>query len=261
MPFPPSDRVIYERNPLAEVVCQLRFPPILRIDSQLPAAFQELIREQYPLFSEKREPAHMIELPSEIAEIAASAFAQHGKTAYQFSSAERVWTVTLTRNFLALTCLAYERWESFGQHLGAALGALLREYKPAFYERVGLRYRNVIRRSLLGLEHAPWSTLLAPHIGAELACGDLSEAIEQAAHDVLFALTDGPGKLRLQHGLMIDAANNEQCYVIDADYFTEQRTSTQHALETLEFFNGQSGRLFRWCISNQLNTAMGPQRV
>jgi uncharacterized protein (TIGR04255 family) len=45
MTFPEdSPRVIYGRNPLEQVICQIRFPTILKIDTELPAAFQEQIR-------------------------------------------------------------------------------------------------------------------------------------------------------------------------------------------------------------------------
>ena len=42
--FSYEDRCIYRRSPLIEVICQLRFPAILRIDAQAPAQFQEAIR-------------------------------------------------------------------------------------------------------------------------------------------------------------------------------------------------------------------------
>jgi len=48
--IPESPRVIYASNPLVDVICQVRFPRILRIDSELPVAFQEAIRDQFPLF-------------------------------------------------------------------------------------------------------------------------------------------------------------------------------------------------------------------
>ena len=41
--FSYEDRCIYRRSPLIEVICQLRFPAILRIDAQAPAQFQEAI--------------------------------------------------------------------------------------------------------------------------------------------------------------------------------------------------------------------------
>src|SRR6266852_706318 len=47
-PFPEFTRVIYQRNPLVEVVCQLRFSPILRIDTDPPAEFQDRIRSAFP---------------------------------------------------------------------------------------------------------------------------------------------------------------------------------------------------------------------
>lgn len=50
MPFPESKRVFYVKNPLAEVICQLRFPAILRIGAESPHEFQERIRDHLPLF-------------------------------------------------------------------------------------------------------------------------------------------------------------------------------------------------------------------
>src|SRR5713226_162290 len=64
MPFPDSQRVIYDRNPLEEVVCQVKFPPILKIDSAAPAAFQDEIRGTYPLLQEV--PGILVDLPAEI---------------------------------------------------------------------------------------------------------------------------------------------------------------------------------------------------
>ncbi len=36
MPIPDFDRVIYRKPALTRVVCQLRFPPILRISAEEP---------------------------------------------------------------------------------------------------------------------------------------------------------------------------------------------------------------------------------
>lgn len=51
--FPETPRVIYAKNPLFEVICQLRFPAILKIDSEIPAGFQEKLRASFPLFREE----------------------------------------------------------------------------------------------------------------------------------------------------------------------------------------------------------------
>src|SRR5713101_6044071 len=69
MPFPHSEREIYGRNPLEEVVCQLRFPAILEIAAEQPAKFQNKVRRQYPLFEIDRPGISPdIPWPKEIAE-------------------------------------------------------------------------------------------------------------------------------------------------------------------------------------------------
>ena len=56
MPFPEAERVVYRQNPLDRVVCQLKFPPILKIEREIPVEFQDRIRKDFPGFYEKREP-------------------------------------------------------------------------------------------------------------------------------------------------------------------------------------------------------------
>lgn len=46
--FGSEDRYQYIAPPLIEVICQLRFPAILSIAAQDPAAFQERIRGSTP---------------------------------------------------------------------------------------------------------------------------------------------------------------------------------------------------------------------
>ena len=66
MIFPDTPRETYRHNPLKEVICQLRFPPILKITTASPAEFQEKIRSNFPLYSPE-SPTES--LPKEINEI------------------------------------------------------------------------------------------------------------------------------------------------------------------------------------------------
>ena len=62
MLFPPTQRVIYHENPLVEVVCQFRFPTILKIDAEIPVAFQEAVRSTFPDYTPTVEHTHNVEL-------------------------------------------------------------------------------------------------------------------------------------------------------------------------------------------------------
>jgi uncharacterized protein (TIGR04255 family) len=52
--FPKVEDVRLARAPLKEVICQVRFPVILRIGTEQPVEFQERIRERFPDFSWER---------------------------------------------------------------------------------------------------------------------------------------------------------------------------------------------------------------
>lgn len=260
MPFPESPRVIYETNPLEEVICQLRFPPILRIDSEIPAAFQEAIRVQYPLFTEATTDA--LPMPKEIARLLGQDFSiRAGNPNFTFTSEDELWKVTLTREFLALTSLKYVRWEDFKAHLALPLKACENQYAPTFYSRIGLRYKDVIRRSKLGLENVPWAELLEQHIAGTLGLLEFADAIKHAVQDILIDLDGDSSQVRIRHGLTQANSNGEVCYLVDSDCFTKQRTEKEHALRQLDSFNKTAGRLFRWCITDRLHRALGPQPV
>jgi uncharacterized protein (TIGR04255 family) len=271
MPFPDSPRVVYRKNPLNQVICQLRFPPILRIDSEVPADYQEMIRYQYPLFKQQVVQPDMLPPlpPQEVIQALPQAiketFFHTGKTAYDFISEDEVWVVRLTRDFLALTCNKYERWEQFREHLVKPLEALLDLYEPAFFSRIGLRYQNVIRRSILNLQDVAWADLLSSYIAGELASPEIAESALETSHTVVIRLTDERGLVRIQHGLVSVEENGqtESGYLIDNDFFITQKIQTEigNVWNILDQFKLRARRLFRWCIADQLHKAMEPQPV
>jgi uncharacterized protein (TIGR04255 family) len=111
--------------------------------------------------------------------------------AYQFSTVDDLWTIHLGREFLALSCRRYDRWENFKDHLGEPLRALLEIYAPAFFSRIGLRYRDIIRRSVLGLEGVGWGELLRPHVTGALALPEVAEHVKQATQMLVVGISDG----------------------------------------------------------------------
>jgi uncharacterized protein (TIGR04255 family) len=260
MAFPDSQRVIYEINPLEEVICQLRFPPILRIDSEAPAAFQERVRQNYPLLREKKGLASL-GLPPEIAKMLPAELPFRAVNGgYEFLSEDEANTLSLTRDFLALSTRRYLRWERFSHDLQMPFQTLMEEYAPTFFSRTGLRYRNVIRRSALNLDNADWSALLRPYVAGELASLDVAGQIDEAASQIVIRLDDELGKVRLQHGL-VKAETGEICYIIDSDFFTERKTEIRDVFRVLDEFNRWAAKLFRWCITDTLHNAMRPQPI
>lgn len=262
MPFPISPRVIYRQNPLVEVICQIRFPPILRIDTEPPARLQESIRGEYPHYSEASNATIQLPdgTPPEVARMVQGfGVSRQAGMRHEFVSKDQAWQVTLSRDALALKTTAYQRWEDFRARTETVVRALIAEYKPSFSTRVGLRYVDLVQRSTLGLGEEPWSNLLSPAIAGEFAAPTIAAKIESAAREVVIRLDDAGSRVRIRHGLALVEPSNEPSFLIDSDYFTDTQTEIANVLTVLDGFNRVAGHLFRWCIQDRLHTALGPQ--
>lgn len=258
MPFPQSDRLLFQKNPLAEVVCQLRFPPILSIASAEPASFQDKIRDEYPLYERTEE----IRIPQEIESLVRNLPVQLASGInHKFATADNQRTISLTRDFIAYSDLNYKRWEDFHARLIRAVNALEAIYKPAFYSRVGLRYRDVVDRVALGLNDAAWNELLHPWVLGLLAEESVSDSIVSTQSKTTIRVTEADDKafVTIRYGFPQNDTEVRDVYSIDADFFTTGRIEGNRASEVLGIFNRRAGDLFRWCIKHQLRQALEPR--
>jgi len=260
--FPDAPRVLYEHNTLESVICQLRFPQILRIEAEEPVAFQERIRADYPILNTRAQLDLTTVLPPEFVKAVGENVPlplRQGR-AYDFTSPDDKWKATLAGTFIGLTAArgAYVRWEAFKDRLRPLLEAVTAIYQPPFFNRIGLRYQNFIRRSALGLEGVAWRELIQSHLAGELASSVPETAIEGISSLVQFRFDGGP-KIVVRHGLGQAEGSGEVGFLLDADFFTEDRAEVTNAIERLESFNREARRLLHWCITERLHNAMAPR--
>ena len=240
-------RCIYDENPLAEVICQLRFPEILSIQANIPAVFQEAIRHIFPKYTVRAEV-----LPGK---------SPPGSN-YQFMSADGTWRVNLTSKFISLSCSKYTCWEDFADMLDKPLAAFIQIYKPAYFERVGLRYVNFISRQSLNLSGVEFRELMNPCYLGILADEAVSEsATLRCSVDVETALRGGcrakihagPGKVN-RNGKI----DPEVKFIFDQDLFMAGNIPVNTSAGALHTLHSQSYGIFRGAITDMLHNAMGP---
>lgn len=261
MPFPENKRILYKKNPLDRVICQLRFPAILRIETEIPSEFQEKIRRNFPNFLEKSEVK--VEMPMNVSGQVGSDFpvqlTPKASKNYEFSSENEEWTFNLTRSFIALTTSNYTRWEQFKEILSKPLQAFVDIYAPEHLPRIGLRYIDIIKRSKLGLEGVSWNELLQPYVLGMLSTDTVGKNIEGYESKNEIKLEDGTSVVRIITSLIQDAETEEICFLIDSDFFTTTKTKIDQAIDKLDYFNARGSRLIQWCITERLHTAMEPE--
>lgn len=260
MTFPASKRVVFQKNPLEQVVCQLRFPTILEISAEMPAKFQNLVRDQYPLY-ERDQP----KVPKQIEEMIAHLPLQLPREAgtHKFTTADGNKSISLASEFVAFTDKKYEHWEKFSREVERARRALEDIYKPAFYTRIGLRYKDVIDREDLGLQKTPWESLLKPSLlGLLGAKEEVGKHVNDIATQASIDLEEIEGAhATIQHGLGRRMPDNRQVYIVDMDVYTEERSESHNVAKILAEFNKLAGNFFRWAITDVLHAALEPRPV
>lgn len=258
MPVPHSKRVKYLNNPLEDVTCKLQFPPVLRIDAEMPIAFQERVRREYPLL----QTGSSITLPAGVPERVAQAF-QHDfpgvpRRSFAFSTSDSSWTLKLAKSEMSLSCRNYDSWESFGQRLAGPLEALVQIYEPSFYTHVCARYRNVIRRHRLGLDGVPWSSLLQSWICGPLGRDELKEEVESLQARCVMRLPGTVGRIDATYGLATEGPGKQSVFLIDTHAYNQEQTGHADVSSLLDMLSRQAGSFFRWCLTDQLHRALGP---
>jgi uncharacterized protein (TIGR04255 family) len=261
--FPDSPRVIFEQPPIVQVVAQVLFPTILRLE-QTPADFQERVRDAFPLYDKGPEIniADGIQgrVPPDILQILSS---QIGAKVHRFSAANRQATITLTSESLAVSATSYSRWEHFLGFFRKALSALVELYAPAFFTRIGLRYVNVISRERLQLPaDTAWSRLIRPEVLGKLSIAAFESHLSFSANQTQLTLPDG-GAVVFQHGVLpntrLPDAPLSKVYTLDFDFSRQGQIGVTNAEPILVSYHTLAGRAFRWCLTPELRDKLGPR--
>ena len=259
--FSNEPRVIYRKNPLGEVICQLRFPEILAIAAKPPVDFQEAIRADYPQFTSRMEaPAPKLTgVPGKL-----QLQNQPAAINYQFVSADGVWRVNLTAKFISLACTRYTSWEDFAAKLDKPLAAFIQVYKPAYFERIGLRYVNFISRRELELEGTPYRELIADRYLGVMADEQVAEPIVgRSGVDAELAIRGGcrvklhagPGQVH-RNG----KSDGEVKFIFDQDLYMPGKIAPNLTAPALQTLHSQAWSIFRDAITDELHDAMEPDR-
>ena len=131
-------RYAYGKSQLIEVICQLRFPTILSIDTREPADFQETVRAAFP-----RYQCQVEKLPG------VNGAPARTVNNHTFISEDGGYKLSLTKDFIALSTMRYTHWEDFAARLDALHLLLARfEHTPGLGQEE-LRREVLLRAQLV----------------------------------------------------------------------------------------------------------------
>lgn len=257
-----QQRTEYKNNILFEVIFQARFPRIMRISNEQPANFQDQIRKKgFPETKIKKAGNFLADVPEQIRK--AVLRVGDSDDEYMFFSEDGKWQITLTKDFIALQCTGYKNYTEFEERLKITLEIFWNEYDPNYFNRIGLRYRNLANKKTLGVDKDV-REFVPVHIAPELQepLSDEVKVIEKtlqlkdeiATVNVCYVYGELSGKVGTYN------LNDEKSYIIDIDCFTtEKMRKVEDAIAASRTFNrGNIRNVFHWSITDTLREAMGP---
>lgn len=244
------------RSPLAQVLCQIRFSPILRLrqdDAVIP--FQEAVRDRYPRYV-KQEGVGFLITPGGVQ----AQQAQPGL--HRFQDTSGIFTITLAHDFVALETLAYTDIDEFAGRLSSIAEIIRQVYAPAEMVRLGLRFINELRLAENEAAHE-LRRALRPGLLGPLAADELIGAVRLS--EQVLELGDGSQTVLLRHGLQREGTTvmlppdqerrqpgelRMPFYLLDADAFIQENvTFSVDGIESrLRDFNDDLRALFAWAV-------------
>ncbi|MBX7133446.1 MAG: TIGR04255 family protein [Fimbriimonadaceae bacterium] len=254
LPKPGTDfqRIVFKRNPLREVICQVRFDDILRIQSEVPVDFQERVGTAFPIYEEQQTLELRLDEPLPKSPSASRS--------HLFKSEDLQTNCALSRGSISLSTLSYTQWEDFSKGISLAVDALLATYGKSMKRvtRIGLRYRNIIDRDEINMKKRLWRKLINKSLLGPLSLSSVNEVEVPQLHQV-FRFDYQDVSALIQAGLINETKREKSAFFIDVDLFLESPISTnaRSIMEVVERLHSYSGPLFHWATTEELRRALG----
>ena len=238
------------RAPLVRVLCQIRFPAVLSVESQeFVAPFQEELRQQYPILRQEQSTGLAIG-PSGVVPA-------KSETAWRFHDLANDWRVSLSPTFVALETTKYPGRQAFLERLLAVVVAAERHVKLAVVDRIGLRYLD--RLSEEAMQKLP--ELVRPEI-LGIAATEVNAQVSHSVTETVFEV--GSAQMMARWGQIPAMATmdpdlmqpiDRPSWILDLDIFTKEGEATSFiANDVLTKVRGFAERIhsvFRWCVTEE----------
>jgi uncharacterized protein (TIGR04255 family) len=248
----PIPDVILDASPLTEVICQVRFPSVLRLqhDPALVAKIQDRLRGTYP--NVEAGAVFQIAIPAELQQAPQIAVA---RTTWRVTDGDRKWAIAIAPEFVALSTSAYAHWDDFARRLEPVLGAVFEEAVIGSVSRIGLRYTNMISET----NGQSWSHLIEPALLCWLADPGEERQIVSALQEV--RLTTPTCRVGFRHGILPPSEGIASKYLIDTDCYVDVAADAIPGalLSMLATFNDTANRFFFNAVTPEALAGFGPR--
>lgn len=252
--FPVVEDVRLTNAPLREVICQVKFPTILRIEREDPVDFQECIRARFPVLDVERRVIVEMEgkEPGERTNVYSPIFRFRDRR-----KEDATRTVSLAPDFYALSVTMYQDWPSFADDLDHITDAAREVYDIPYATRIGLRYINVLDDAFSDSgDFDEVFGLVQPELIAMLRTKVIVSP-NLAIHRIRTTASDG--QFSLHYGLLHEGTPPKPQFLLDFDHYAEGELELDDLVSRCEDYHQHIYNAFRWCIAEGKLSVFQPE--
>ena len=236
--LPEPQALQFGRNHLKTVVCELKFPTLLELETNQPVGIRKALKKEYPLYDVVRS----------------FGFQALGgimdEQVPKLSSVDKRWSVTIRPAAISLETSSYKSFEELRERVDVVARKALPFLDTDFFTRVGLRYVN-----LFPVRPEQARKIFNPVLIAPLESGVFGD-VDSCFQEIRGVLKTGNYSLR--HGYQASEEGPVR-YLFDCDFYVEPLEAGSLTI-TLDYFHLEADSLFQWALTEYGRETLGGSR-
>lgn len=252
----------YKNNQITEMICQLRFSTILRLNSESDESlseFQERIKSKFPNYKSIDENVIGVKMDGtekELESVAPQILRNNIKN-HMFISENGKEKINLTCNFISFSTNEYSCWNDFKEKFIEVLDNFNDIYRVEKFNRIGIRYINAFSKEELNIDkNDKWNKYISDEIvGLSSKYDDVK--VYNSKIEIPF---EDNAQMRIIYGLGTKQKDNKDIlpvFIIDKDTYKLGSIKKTTINDILDILHSHNSEIFEKLIKQELREKMG----
>lgn len=245
------ENIHFKTNPIIQVIFQARFDTITNLAELLPL-IRDDFNDRYPNYRQFENHVNNLEIQGDFPVRLERKISPN----HEFISANNIFKINLTANFVSLTTMQYDNWQAFKNEIEYMLKTITQRIQLFNLGRIGLRFVNVIDKDNTKFKDSTFASL----INCDLL-GFLNHIPEEKANSFKVSYEyelDDLCKNRLNIEAVHINNSTTKSLLLDLDYFISNGTTFDNLDENLNSLHNASDsvidKLFTQKMKEVLNS-------
>lgn len=231
----------YKRNFLSNVIFRIDYSPILELEKEKPASFQQIIQNDFPILEPLNRSGFMVEKRPDTDPKMESL----NKIIWKFLSKNKTKIVELDTNYLAISFIneSYTKYEDFEKCIKDVTDNFYKIYPDVIIQKFGLRYINQIK--IEEDKVFEWDKYINSNLINNL--NFIKEKDNLTRSLGFFILKIGDFNVNFNYGIFNSAFPGkivDKEFLLDYDCHTSEQIDRDKIIENLNFCNENISKIF-----------------